>query len=253
MSPKSSNLSSKRQEPLKQATLSFATVKRLGSSNATSKPKILKPTKPVPAPKSSSSVENTSAEDDFDDIDLYLSDGENEDEIQDPPDSDTTEDHNKPTGTRAQTNKLTAVKKSAQEQKAVASAIENPGTIPLKASKARPNDISKTVLGISADEKPELNVKDRKWNKHYAEVKRKMGHLPPVHPENQNKIHEILRVFDLSYEFGPCVGIPRLERWERAQALGLNPPKEVYDILNTKQGSTLDEYSQTVFHGEVLV
>lgn len=74
-----------------------------------------------------------------------------------------------------------------------------------------------------------------------------------------------------SYEFGPCVGIPRLDRWERAQALGLNPPKEVfdlypslflrdvlssmllqvYDILNTKQGSTLDEYSQSVFHDQV--
>ena len=181
MSPKSTNLSSKRQEPLKQATLSFATVKRAGSSNATGKSKSLKPTKPVPAPKSSSSVENTSAEDDFDDIDLYHSDGENEDEIQDPPDSDVTEDHKKPTSpvTRAQTSKLTAVKKSAQEQKAVASTTANSGTIPLKASKARPDDVSKTVLGISADEKLELNVKDRKWNKPYGEAKRKMGNLAP--------------------------------------------------------------------------
>ena len=30
-----------------------------------------------------------------------------------------------------------------------------------------------------------------------------------------------------SSKFGPYVGIPRLERWERAQALGLNPPEEV--------------------------
>ena len=30
-----------------------------------------------------------------------------------------------------------------------------------------------------------------------------------------------------SYEYGPCVGVSRLERWERAQALGLNPPPEV--------------------------
>jgi len=252
MSP--TNLSSKRQEPLKQGTLTFSTVKRVGSSNATGKSKSLKPTKPVPAPKSSSSIDNSSVDDDSDDRARYLSEGEDEDEIQDPPDSDVAEDHKKPTspGTRAQTSKLTAVKKSAQEQKPVASTTANLGTIPLKASKARPDDISKTVLAVSADVKPELNVKDRKWNKHYAEVKEKMGHLPPVHPENQNKIHEILRVFDLSYEFGPCVGIPRLERWERAQALGLNPPKEVYDILNTKQGSTLDEYSQSVFHGEVV-
>ena len=183
MSPKSTNLSSKHQEPLKQGTLSFSTVKRVGSSNATGKSKSLKPTKPVPAPKSRSSIDNSSVDDDFEDVDHYSSEGEDdEDEIQDPPDSDVAEDHKKPTtspGTRAQTNKLTAVKKSAQEQKAVASTTANLGTIPLKASKARPDDISKTVLAVSADEKPELNVKDRKWNKHYAVVKEKMGHLPP--------------------------------------------------------------------------
>jgi DNA polymerase delta, subunit 4 len=30
-----------------------------------------------------------------------------------------------------------------------------------------------------------------------------------------------------TYEYGPCVGVTRLERWERAAALGLNPPPEV--------------------------
>ena len=180
MSPKSTNLSSKRQEPLKQGTLSFATVKRVGSSNATSKSKSLKPTKPAPAPKSRNSLDSTSVDDD-DDVELYLSEGEDEDEDEIQDSSDVTEDHKKPTfpGTRAQTNKLTTIKKSAQEQKAVESATANLDTIPLKASKARPDDISKTVLGISADEKPELDVKNRKWNKHYAEVRKKMGHLPP--------------------------------------------------------------------------
>jgi DNA polymerase delta subunit 4 len=242
MSPKSVNSSSKRQDSLKQGTLSFATVKRVGSSNATSsKSKSLKSTKPAPTPRSSISVTST-VEDDFDDVELFFSEDEAEekDEIQDA--FDVAEDHKKPT--RAQTgavDKLTTAKKASQ----VAAATPRASS---KASKARPNEVSKTV---SADEKPELNVKDRKWNKHYAEVKEKMGYLPPLHAGNQNKIHEILRVFDLSYEFGPCVGIPRLERWERAQSLGLNPPKEVYDILNTKQGSALDEYSQSVFHNQV--
>jgi DNA polymerase delta subunit 4 len=179
MSPKSTNLSSKGQEPLKQGTLSFATVKRVGSSNATSKSKSLKPTKPAPAPKSISSADNTSVDDDFDDIESYHSEDEDgdEDKIQDS--TDVSEDHKKPTSfeTRAQTR--ATYKKSAQEKKAVASATTNLGIIPLNASKTRPDDISKAVLGISADEKPELNVKDRKWNKHYAEVRKKMGHLPP--------------------------------------------------------------------------
>lgn len=37
----------------------------------------------------------------------------------------------------------------------------------------------------------------------------------------------MLRVFDNTYDFGPCVGMTRLERWERAETLGLNPPPEV--------------------------
>lgn len=35
------------------------------------------------------------------------------------------------------------------------------------------------------------------------------------------------RLLDRNYDYGPCVGVTRLERWERAQALGLNPPSEV--------------------------
>ena len=34
-------------------------------------------------------------------------------------------------------------------------------------------------------------------------------------------------VLNRSYEYGPCIGMTRLERWERAHALGLNPPTEV--------------------------
>lgn len=175
MSPKSTNLSGKRQEPLKQGTLSFATVKRGASGNATSKSKSSKPTKPAPAPKSSNSEDNTSVDDDSDDVELYLSESEDEDKDEIQNSTDVAEDHRKPTslGTRAQTKatyKLTTVKEPAQEQKAIS-------TIPSKASKARPDDVSK--ISQAADEKPDLDVKDRKWNKHYAQVRKKMGHLPP--------------------------------------------------------------------------
>ena len=40
-------------------------------------------------------------------------------------------------------------------------------------------------------------------------------------------VPDILRVFDLSSKYGPCVGITRLQRWERAKKWGLNPPEEV--------------------------
>jgi DNA polymerase delta subunit 4 len=62
----------------------------------------------------------------------------------------------------------------------------------------------------------------------------------------------------------------RIERWERAASLGLNPPDEVRaralshfnmntylhceqvrHILLTKEGVEKDEYSQSVLYGEV--
>ncbi|XP_056657200.1 DNA polymerase delta subunit 4-like isoform X1 [Monodelphis domestica] len=48
----------------------------------------------------------------------------------------------------------------------------------------------------------------------------------------EEKSHlEILRQFDLDLQFGPCTGITRLQRWERAEHLGLDPPQEVLKVL----------------------
>jgi hypothetical protein len=51
--------------------------------------------------------------------------------------------------------------------------------------------------------------------------------VPTVHTKGQTIVNEILRIFDLSYEYGPCVGVTRLARWERAYKAGLNPPIQV--------------------------
>ncbi|KAF8825750.1 hypothetical protein HHX47_DHR6000118 [Lentinula edodes] len=50
-----------------------------------------------------------------------------------------------------------------------------------------------------------------------------------------------------SYEYGPCYGISRLDRWERAEAMGLNPPPEIHAILSTRQGVEDTQYAQCVF------
>jgi len=71
-----------------------------------------------------------------------------------------------------------------------------------------------------------------------------------IHRESQTKTHEILRVFDLSYQYGPCVGVTRLERWERAKVLGLNPPTEVKEILLSKEGLEDSALKQCVFYEE---
>jgi DNA polymerase delta subunit 4 len=48
--------------------------------------------------------------------------------------------------------------------------------------------------------------------------------------EKQRQLN-VLKAFDHAVEFGPSIGISRLERWERADSFNLNPPAEVKDIL----------------------
>ena len=57
-----------------------------------------------------------------------------------------------------------------------------------------------------------------------------------MHGEGVNRIDRILRVFDLNANYGPCTGMTRLERWERAHDIGEEPPVEIAEILNTRQG-----------------
>ncbi|KAM4750487.1 DNA polymerase delta subunit 4 [Anableps anableps] len=40
-----------------------------------------------------------------------------------------------------------------------------------------------------------------------------------------------LKQFDLDWRLGPCTGISRLQRWERAKLHGLNPPEEIRELL----------------------
>ncbi|KIK52340.1 hypothetical protein GYMLUDRAFT_180178 [Collybiopsis luxurians FD-317 M1] len=98
----------------------------------------------------------------------------------------------------------------------------------------------------------ELKVNDPRWRKVAANARAVNNNLQLVHAENQNKIHDILRVFDLSYEYGPCFGVSRMERWERAEALGLNPPTEIRDILMTRQGLEDPTYAQCVFFNQAV-
>jgi len=52
-----------------------------------------------------------------------------------------------------------------------------------------------------------------------------------LHWEDADDIEVVLRKWDLDLKYGPCIGLSRLERWERAKKLGLNPPDYVHKIL----------------------
>uniref|UniRef100_A0A3P9LI38 Si:dkey-28b4.7 n=1 Tax=Oryzias latipes TaxID=8090 RepID=A0A3P9LI38_ORYLA len=59
---------------------------------------------------------------------------------------------------------------------------------------------------------------------------------PPPRTENvadtvQQEALQKLRDFDLELRFGPCTGISRLQRWERAELHGLGPPEEIRELL----------------------
>lgn len=46
---------------------------------------------------------------------------------------------------------------------------------------------------------------------------------------------ELLRQFDMTMRYGPCVGMPRSSRWKRAQHFGLDPPSCILEILRDRR------------------
>ncbi|WVR04034.1 hypothetical protein IAU60_001033 [Kwoniella sp. DSM 27419] len=113
--------------------------------------------------------------------------------------------------------------------------------------------LSERVHVQSGGKRAQLDVKSKEWKGLVKDAKVAMGGLKPIHagPDTHNDIHHILRVFDMTSSYGPCVGITRLQRWERAKKWGLNPPDEIRSILTTQQGEDDVAYRETVFHGWV--
>ncbi|KAI0440962.1 DNA polymerase delta, subunit 4-domain-containing protein [Xylaria telfairii] len=56
-----------------------------------------------------------------------------------------------------------------------------------------------------------------------------------LHQEDLSLAEKILRYWDVSSQYGPCVGVSRLKRWQRADRLGLSPPVEVLAVLMQEQ------------------
>ncbi|XP_006809656.1 DNA polymerase delta subunit 4 [Neolamprologus brichardi] len=85
--------------------------------------------------------------------------------------------------------------------------------------------------------------------------KREKSPTPPPSPQKEaDRIREEelekLRQFDLDSSFGPCTGISRLQRWERAKLHGLNPPEEIRDLL--LQTHADPEYNLSLWSGYPL-
>ncbi|KAJ7547170.1 hypothetical protein O6H91_08G073200 [Diphasiastrum complanatum] len=64
--------------------------------------------------------------------------------------------------------------------------------------------------------------------------------------DEYDDVEEVLKQFDLNMSYGPCLGISRLERWNRAHFLGKNPPFDIKGLLERAGGS-----SQSLWEGHI--
>ncbi|KAM4059146.1 DNA polymerase delta, subunit 4 domain-containing protein [Hirsutella rhossiliensis] len=73
-------------------------------------------------------------------------------------------------------------------------------------------------------------ISDAQINKYWKAVESQRK-APRVHQEDLDVSEMVLRYFDVSSQYGPCIGLDRMKRWQRAERLGLNPPIEVLAVL----------------------
>jgi hypothetical protein len=62
-------------------------------------------------------------------------------------------------------------------------------------------------------------------------------------PLSPDEIETELTKYDLTSEFGPLSGLTRLERWERAETMGLQPPPVVKKLILEHGGSNQHVFS----------
>ncbi|KAK4079469.1 DNA polymerase delta [Trichoderma simmonsii] len=97
----------------------------------------------------------------------------------------------------------------------------------------------------NAPEKTEAELKAEKITdaqiKSYWKAIEKVRKAPRVHQEDLDVGEKVLRYFDVSSQYGPCIGITRVKRWQRAERLGMKPPIEVLAVLLKEENKENDE------------
>ncbi|KAG6008536.1 hypothetical protein E4U21_004376 [Claviceps maximensis] len=88
---------------------------------------------------------------------------------------------------------------------------------------------------MAAAERSEADIRAEKLtdthiNNYWKGIERERK-APRVHQEGLSVNDKVLRYFDVSSQYGPCIGIERTKRWQRAERLGLKPPIEVLAVL----------------------
>ncbi|KAK2004265.1 hypothetical protein LX36DRAFT_696262 [Colletotrichum falcatum] len=98
-------------------------------------------------------------------------------------------------------------------------------------------------------------IDDAQINKYWRLVEAQRI-APRIHQKDVSLAEKVLRYFDVSSQYGPCIGLQRMKRWQRAERLGLNPPIEVLAVLlkeeqkgNSLERAHMDELMNTTVVG----
>lgn len=91
-------------------------------------------------------------------------------------------------------------------------------------------EVERVKTEQSPEELKAEKVTDLQIKKYWRE-REKERRTPRVHQEELSVEEKILRLFDMSSQYGPAIGIARMKRWVRANKLGLAPPIEVLAVL----------------------
>ncbi|KAG0226589.1 DNA polymerase delta, subunit 4-domain-containing protein [Mortierella sp. GBAus27b] len=116
--------------------------------------------------------------------------------------------------------------------------IQKP-TSPVKKSATLGVDVGSRSTSTSAKLEAKEKVAKAKSTKRGGARSKKETYVVPYvgdihtgfHQTDISPAEKALRQFDLASKYGPCTDLTRLERWERAFELGLNPPQEVKDMI----------------------
>ncbi|KAK9467415.1 DNA polymerase delta, subunit 4 [Lipomyces arxii] len=120
------------------------------------------------------------------------------------------------------------------------------------------NELSYTTTAVPSESEslpepevhPPLNLKDKSYVS-YLNTVRELDIADSIHQKGLSTVEKILKHFDLTDTYGPTVGMTRLQRWNRADKLGLNPPDLVFQILNTNEGRNQTKLKQGYLYGQL--
>ncbi|KAK9240871.1 DNA polymerase delta, subunit 4-domain-containing protein [Lipomyces kononenkoae] len=106
------------------------------------------------------------------------------------------------------------------------------------------------AMPLEPEAEEPLDFEDPEYRAYFDQTQ-KVNIAAPIHQQGVSTVVRILKNFDLTAAYGPTVGMTRLQRWRRAEKLGLKPPEVVYKILVSKEGKSMDELREGYLYGQI--